>query len=352
VLSRSVRLTTSALVVALVGLSACSGGDDKGASPSVSGSGVPTVESSSPPTQTGAPSTPPTTAAPPATYAKVVFTKTVKQGDKGDDTTRIQQRLKDLAFDPGPVDGKFGVTTTEAVWAFQALIGLTGKQVDGKVSPDLWSKMQDPLAIAPMDNQSTATHVEVDLPKQVAIVWNGTTPRLITHISSGSGKNWCENGWCGVAVTPPGAYKFNRRIAGWRQAVLGLLYNPVYFNGGIAMHGALSVPNYPASHGCIRLPMHIADYFPSLVKNGDDVLVFDGIKSPRQYGSIPPPANRVDPTATTEVPADPLDTATSLPGAGATTVAPTTSVPAPTTTVKAATKTTTTKTVTTKPQAR
>jgi hypothetical protein len=144
------------------------------------------------------------------------------------------------------------------------------------------------------------------------------------------------------------AYKFNRRISGWREAVLGLLYNPVYFNGGIAMHGALSVPSYPASHGCIRLPLHVADYFPSLVKNGDDVLVFDGKKSPREYGQIPPPANSVDPTATTAIPADPADTATSVPGSpasGPLPSGPTTTAPAPSSTAKpkAATKSTTTR---------
>ncbi|MCU1346097.1 MAG: hypothetical protein JWL70_2363 [Acidimicrobiia bacterium] len=349
-LSRSVRLTASALVVALVGLSACSGSsDNKASASSLATSSTSGRDASTAPTPgpsaTGAPSTAPVTT--PPTYAKVVFTRTIAQGDKGDDTARIQQRLKDLAFDPGPVDGKYGLTTTQAVWAFQHLAGITGKAADGKVSPDLWNKMQDPMVLAPMDNQSTATHVEIDLVKQVAIVWNGATPRLITHISSGSGRNWCENGWCGVAVTPPGAYKFTRRIAGWRQAVLGLLYNPVYFNGGIAMHGAPSVPNGPASHGCIRLPMHIADYFPTLVKNGDDVLVFDGVKPARAYGQISPPANRVDPTATTKVPADPLDTA---PAAPVTTVPGATTVPPPTSsTTKPAPKPPVKATATTKP---
>src|SRR4051812_13378803 len=208
VLSRSVRLTASALVVALLSLTACNSSDEKASTGAAAAEGESTlpVASSEAPTVSGAVSTtaaPPTT--PPPTYAKVVFTRTMKQGDKGDETARIQQRLKDLAFDPGPVDGQFGLTTTQAVWAYQKLMGLTGKQVDGKVTPDLWSKMQDPLVIAPMDQRSTATHVEVDLVKQIAIVWNGTTPRLITHISSGSGKKWCENGWWGVAVPPPGA---------------------------------------------------------------------------------------------------------------------------------------------------
>jgi lipoprotein-anchoring transpeptidase ErfK/SrfK len=76
-----------------------------------------------------------------------------------------------------------------------------------------------------------------------------------------------------VAVTPAGSYRFTWRYSGWRTSDLGELYNPVYFHGGIAVHGAPSVPNYPASHGCVRIPMHIAEYFPSLVAKGDPVYV-------------------------------------------------------------------------------
>ena len=42
-------------------------------------------------------------------------------------------------------------------------------------------------------------------------------------------------------------------IDGWRDAPLGMLWRPKYFNGGIAVHGAPSVPPYPASHGCVRM---------------------------------------------------------------------------------------------------
>jgi lipoprotein-anchoring transpeptidase ErfK/SrfK len=45
----------------------------------------------------------------------------------------------------------------------------------------------------------------------------------------------------------------SRQIDGWRHAPLGLLWRPKYFNGGIAVHGANSVPPYPASHGCARV---------------------------------------------------------------------------------------------------
>jgi hypothetical protein len=51
------------------------------------------------------------------------------------------------------------------------------------------------------------------------------------------------------------------------------MWNPYYFNGGIAVHGLQSVPSYPASHGCARIPMDIANYFPSLVTKGESVYV-------------------------------------------------------------------------------
>ena len=51
------------------------------------------------------------------------------------------------------------------------------------------------------------------------------------------------------------------------------MWNPYYFNGGIAVHGLASVPAYPASHGCARIPMDIANYFPTLVTKGESVYV-------------------------------------------------------------------------------
>ncbi|MDQ1382228.1 MAG: hypothetical protein QOJ71_2947, partial [Actinomycetota bacterium] len=63
-------------------------------------------------------------------------------------------------------------------------------------------------------------------------------------------------------------------IKGWQKGKLGTMWNPYYFNGSDAVHGLDSVPNYPASHGCARIPMHIADYFYTLVHQGESVFVF------------------------------------------------------------------------------
>lgn len=63
----------------------------------------------------------------------------LKRGSSGPDVLAIQQRLKDLGFDPNGVDGNFGPGTEAAVRAFQQANGLG---VDGKVGPNTSAALQ------------------------------------------------------------------------------------------------------------------------------------------------------------------------------------------------------------------
>ena len=45
--------------------------------------------------------------------------RTLKEGDSGEEVKQLQQRLKDLGFNPGAIDGEFGLGTEAAVIAFQ-----------------------------------------------------------------------------------------------------------------------------------------------------------------------------------------------------------------------------------------
>src|SRR5437588_4671914 len=56
----------------------------------------------------------------------------LKQGSSGPDVTELQQKLKDLGFDPNGVDGNFGPGTKAAIIAFQQSKGL---QADGIAGP-------------------------------------------------------------------------------------------------------------------------------------------------------------------------------------------------------------------------
>jgi len=85
-------------------------------------------------------------------------------------------------------------------------------------------------------------------------------------------------GW--AALTPVGWYKIQRRIVGERKADLGTLYDPQYFYKGWAIHGSNSVPAYPASHGCIRLPMEFAKKLFDLTEKGGTVVIAGGHEDP------------------------------------------------------------------------
>jgi len=63
----------------------------------------------------------------------------LKQGSSGPDVASLQQKLKDLGFDPGGVDGNFGPGTTAAVIAFQQSKGL---QADGIAGPSTLAALQ------------------------------------------------------------------------------------------------------------------------------------------------------------------------------------------------------------------
>ncbi len=307
---------------------------------------------------------PPTTPVPQtaATIARVPLTRTLSKGMTGDDVRRVQQRLKDLHFDPGPVDGEYGNNTRSAVWAFEKLVlKVPRSEATGEITPESWALMEGPVAVGPRRVNLGETHMEVYLPEQVAIVFKNDAPVLITHISSGTGEEFREvvtidpgeegnikgtepikKGIIGIATTTGGTFTFDRRFkAGedWKEGKLGRMYKPVYFNYGLAVHGAGNVPLEPASHGCVRIPMHIAEYFPDLVKRGDWIYLWDGEREPEEWGHQQPWFDRTDPdfsTSSTEPTTSVGGPSTSI------SVDPTTTKPAPATTVPATAGPTTT----------
>ena len=240
----------------------------------------------------------------------------LERGEQGEAVAALQRRLAELHFDAGPADGAFGVGTLYAVQGFQKLAGMAP---DGKVGPAVQAALDAPPALSPLVSDGEPNRTEIDKARQLMFVYVDGGLRLITHISTGSGEEYCSRGRCGrKAITPEGAFRFMWRYDGWRESELGKLYNPVYFTGsGIAVHGSSSVPTYPASHGCVRIPMHIAEYFPSLVKRGDAVYVLSGPgdsvgQPPSNAPSGPPPS---DPptspdTTTTTAPPDESTTTT------------------------------------------
>ncbi len=291
-------------------------------------------------------------------------------GTSGAPVKALQNRLAQLGFVPGKIDGYFGEMTKEAVWAYEKLILQTQPdKATGKVTNAMWQSMQDPVAIQPR-RPGSGTHVEIYLPQQVAAVFTDNTPTLVLHISSGAAitpertaaNSWCatvhldtasdgsplpapvDQPVCGVAYTPGGVFSFKRELQGDHIGPLGGMYNPVYFNYGIAMHGASNVPLTPASHGCIRMNKLISNTFQNYVHLRDRVYVWgwDG-KEPEQYSSreSTPVFNYNDPSATTTTSTTvPKTTTTQKPAATTTVKTTTTSAKPTTTTVKTPTTST------------
>jgi L,D-transpeptidase catalytic domain/Putative peptidoglycan binding domain len=299
-----------------------------------------------------------------APVVKIPLKRTLVKGLAGEDVRRVQARLTELGFVPGPSDGIYGDETIKSVWAYEKLVlKVESDSPTGKVTPEMWADLQEPFVIQPRRPHATPNHTEVYLPEQVLAVFHNDKPVMITHMSSGSNEEWCEEvtispgeygnrdgeepivrGECGISNTPGGVFSFNRQIVGLRQSSLGGMWNPSYFNYGIAIHGALNVPLQGASHGCIRIPLNISEDLQGLLSNGDQVFVWDGIKEPEANGSPPPTFNWLDPnyegtttTSSTTLP----ETTTTVPPT--TIAAPeTTTPPATTTTVPTTTTTTTT----------
>ena len=92
---------------------------------------------------------------------------------------------------------------------------------------------------------------------------------------------------CEVATTPNGRYAYYLFRAGNDTGDLGTLFNPYYFFKGRAIHGYAEVPPEPASHGCARIPMHIAEYWHTLVHDGDPVYVDGGADGEHIISSRP-----------------------------------------------------------------
>jgi peptidoglycan hydrolase-like protein with peptidoglycan-binding domain len=172
---------------------------------------------------------------------------TLELGEGGDAVAALQQRLVDLGYWLGEPDGTYGQLTRQAVMAFQKVEGLGRDGVAGPVT-------QERLAVAGRPTPRGGGGLEIDLDRQVLFVVEGGAVHWAINTSTGNGEAYTSSsGGSAVAATPPGQFQIRREIDGLREAPLGTLYRPKYFNGGIAIHGSGSIPAQPASHGCARV---------------------------------------------------------------------------------------------------
>ncbi len=219
------------------------------------------------PTTTAAPA-PTTTLAPiPSNVEEVsaLDTPLVAVGTRGGpNLAAVQLRLTQLGFWNSGASGQWGTTTSQAVMAFQKYIGLpTTSRVDTATAAYLSN-----YTFKAHGSSNTGTLIEVDKGKQLLFVVVDGKTQWVVNTSTASGKAYSEPDQnhpgqlqTGVAITPDGLFKtYRERPVGWWAGDLGQIYRPKYFSGGTAVHGLSSVPDYPASHGCVRVSPAAMDW--------------------------------------------------------------------------------------------
>jgi hypothetical protein len=104
-------------------------------------------------------------------------------------------------------------------------------------------------------------HLEAPLSKQVLVFAKDDKPFAVYPVSSGKSST----------PTVTGHFTFIRQEPGYNAH--GMYYS-FYFYGGYAVHGYESVPDYPASHGCIRTFIADQPEIYERINFGESIFVF------------------------------------------------------------------------------
>ena len=183
-----------------------------------------------------------------------------------------EQRLSDLGYWTGAVDGRFDPATRSALIAFQKW---EGRPITGQLTLDELEAIR--VSASPIARELGYAHVEVDIDRQVLLLVNDEGSVKVLPTSTGNDKPFMNEGQESIAYTPRGRFIVYDKTFGWENGDLGSVYYANYISGGVAIHGYRSVPTVPASHGCIRIPMFAAREVSRLMKVGTIVLVYDKV---------------------------------------------------------------------------
>ncbi|MGH2694308.1 MAG: L,D-transpeptidase [Actinomycetota bacterium] len=178
------------------------------------------------------------------------------QGASGDYVLLLERRLRALHYFLRGVDRRYDHRTSDAVRAFNKV---QRRDRVGSVSESTWRALADPRRAHPR-SKTKGFHWEVDQTRQVLLgVTDGKVTSII-HASTGAG-----------GATRDGVFHVFRKVNGYSG---NRLYYPSYFDGLRALHGWPEVPTYPASHGCVRLPMWTARPVYDRTPIGTEVRVY------------------------------------------------------------------------------
>jgi hypothetical protein len=179
------------------------------------------------------------------------------EGRRGTAVLLLQRGLRRLGF-AVPVTGYYDAGTSRAVIAFRKTNDMARI---GHANPAVFSKVLKGEGAFKPKFPRAGHHVEFDWSRQVLAFVKGGTAVRTYHSSSGT------------AATPTvfGTFTFYRKEPGTNH--LGMVHSN-YFIGGYAIHGYESVPIYPASHGCLRVPIPNALQIDRQIELGMKIMVY------------------------------------------------------------------------------
>jgi L,D-transpeptidase catalytic domain/Sporulation and spore germination/Putative peptidoglycan binding domain len=172
----------------------------------------------------------------------------------------VQLRMFQLGYlARGQVTGTFDYSTSQALLAFQGWEDLART---GTVTGE--TQLALVRAQRPRPRSRSTRHVEIHRDRGVLLmVEEGDVTRAV-HTSTGAG-----------GATPTGTFRvYRKERLSWSYPFSVWMPYASYFVGGIAMHEYSSVPEYPASHGCVRLPDGDAERVYRFAELGTTVHVF------------------------------------------------------------------------------
>ena len=182
-------------------------------------------------------------------------------GSSGVKVLLLQRGLLKLGF-ATPVTGSFDGLTANAVNVFRKTNGL-GR--DGYATTSVYAKVLRGEGAFKLHYPNSGTHgkhVEFDWSRQVLVLADHGKPYRAYHVSSGKPST----------PTVFGSFRFYSKTPGTNSH--GMVYSS-YFIGGYAIHGYASVPNYAASHGCLRVPIPNAVSIYNWIDLGDPIYTYE-----------------------------------------------------------------------------
>ena len=181
----------------------------------------------------------------------------VRRGSSGRDVRLMQRGLARLGYVTSR-SGRFDAGTGRALIAFRKVNGMARRQAAGRA---VLGKLFHGAGGFALRYPKAGKHVEFDWSRQVLVLARRGRAERIYHSSSGT------------IITPTvyGSYSFYRKQPGTNAK--GMVHSN-YFIRGYAIHGYKSVPNYPASHGCLRVPIPNALSISRWIALGDRISVY------------------------------------------------------------------------------